>query len=61
MRDIKGNNQESVFLAKVMSPPFIGYLIGKGIRLFDIEKDKFNYIVENEEDEEWEVHVEKIK
>lgn len=59
--DIKGNNQKSVFLPKVMSPPFIGRLIGKGIRFFDIENDKFYYIVENEEEEEWEVHVEKIK
>ncbi len=42
------------------SEPFIGRLIGKGIRFFDIEKDKFYYIVENEEEEEWEVHVEKI-
>jgi len=59
--DLKGNNQESVFLPKVMMPPFAGRLLGKGTRFFDIEKDKFYYIVENEDEEEWEVHVEKIK
>ena len=59
--DINGNNQRSVFLPKVMLTPIAGRVIGYGIRLFDIENDKFYYIVENEDEEEWEVHVEKIE
>ncbi len=58
--DFKGNNQKSVFLPKVILAPLAGRVLGSSIRFFDIENDKFYYIVENVEEENWEVHVEKI-
>jgi hypothetical protein len=58
--DFKGNNQKSVFLPKVILAPLAGRVLGSSIRFFDIENDKFYYIVENVEEENWEVHVKKI-
>ena len=58
--DIDGKNQKSVFLPKVKEPSFINRMAGKGTRFFDIENNKFYYLYEDDENEEWIVHMEEI-
>jgi hypothetical protein len=58
--DIKGKILKSRFLPKVIESTFFSRMLGKVTQFFDIENDKFYYLYENEDEEEWEVHVEEI-
>jgi len=58
--DTDGKNQKFVFLPKVKEPSFINRMAGKGTRFFDIENNKFYYLYEDDENEEWIVHLEEI-
>ena len=60
MMDINGKNQKFTFLPKVKEPSFINRMAGKGTRFFDIENNKFYYLYEDDENEEWIVHREDI-
>lgn len=56
--DMKGNIQKEVFIPGFNKPSLMSKLLG--VKLSTIERDKIYYLVENEE-EEWELHVEEIK
>lgn len=58
--DFKGKILKSGFLPKVVESTFSSRLLGRVTQFFDIENDKFYYLYENEDEEEWEVHVEEI-
>lgn len=59
--DIDGKNKKSIFLPKVKEPSVLSRIVGKGTRYFDFDNNKFYYLYENEDEEEWEVHLEMIK
>jgi hypothetical protein len=58
--DFKGKILKSRFLPKVLESTFFSRILGRVTQFFDIENDKFYYLYENEDEEEWEVHVEEI-
>lgn len=58
--DLKGKELKTVFLPKPMLASLITRLVSRIVRFFDIYKDTFYYLVENEDEEEWELHFEPI-
>lgn len=58
--DFKGKILKSRFLPKVIESTFFSRILGRVTQFFDIENDKFYYLYESEDEEEWEVHVEEI-
>ena len=54
--DLKGKELKTVFLPKPMLAPLITRIISRPVRFFDISNDRFYYLVENEDEEEWELH-----
>lgn len=59
--DLKGKELKSVFLPKPMLASLITRIVNRPVRFFDIANDHFYYLVENEDEEEWELHVEPIR
>jgi hypothetical protein len=57
--DLKGNIQKTVYVPRRAPTPLMARLMG--VKLYAIEKDNLYYIKENEEEEEWELHVETLK
>lgn len=58
--DMKGKIEKSIFLPKVKEPTFLSRVMGRVVQCFDIQNNRFYYLHENEDEEEWEVHVEEI-
>ncbi len=58
--DLKGKTLKTIHLPVVKSSSFAAEMSGLGLKFCAIDKDRFVYLVENEE-EEWEVHKETIK
>jgi hypothetical protein len=56
--DLKGKELKTVFLPKPMLASLITRIVSRVVRFFDIYKDTFYYLVENEDEEEWELHSE---
>lgn len=59
--DLKGNNPKHVFLPLVKKVPFISQLLGKGLKYYAINNNRFIYLIENEDEETWEIHMIKIE
>lgn len=57
--DIKGNIINRVYLHKFDNVTLVGKMLGT--KLHTIYNDKLYYLLENEDEEEWELHVEEIK
>ncbi|UCH94513.1 MAG: hypothetical protein JSV88_30185 [Candidatus Aminicenantes bacterium] len=55
--DLKGSNLKKVYLPVVHPATFASEMVGLGLKFYAINKDRFVYLVENQEEEEWEVHV----
>ena len=56
--DLKGNVMKKVFISSSFEPSINSQIAGG--RLSSIENGKLYYLLENEDDEEWELHVEKL-
>lgn len=56
--DLSGNVEKSVFIPKRIDTPLMARLMG--VKLYAIQNQQLFYVKENEEDEEWELHVENI-
>lgn len=56
--DLKGKILNKIFLPVVQKPSFTEQMLGTNIKFFSIERNKFYYLKEKEE--EWELHVEMI-
>lgn len=54
--DLKGKDLKTVFLPKPMLASMITRLLSRPVRFFDISNDTFYYLLENEDEEEWELH-----
>lgn len=54
--DLKGKLLDTVFLPNVESSLLINIIFGRSARLYKIYKNKFYYLYENEDDEEYEIH-----
>jgi hypothetical protein len=61
LMDIKGKTLKTLHLPVVKNSTFAAEMSGLGLKFCAIDKDRFVYLVENEEEEEWEVHMETIK
>jgi hypothetical protein len=59
--DLKGNMIKKVYLPVVQPSTFASEMVGLGLKFCAIDKDRFVYLVENQEEEEWNVHVVDIK
>ncbi len=59
--DLKGNTLKKVYLPEVKKTKVLDEVLGRPARFYKIYQDKFYYLHENEEEEEWELHVEPIK
>jgi hypothetical protein len=59
--DLKGNILKKAYLPAVKEPGFGNEVLGRAAKFYKIYQNKFYYLHENEEEEEWEVHVEPIK
>lgn len=59
--DLKGNILKKVYLPAVKEPGFGNEMLGRLAKFYKIYNNKFYYLHENEEEEEWEVHVMPIK
>lgn len=57
--DLKGNVLKKVFISRFLEVSLLAQIAGG--KLYSIAKDKLYYLVENEEEEEWELHVETLK
>jgi hypothetical protein len=57
--DLKGNIIKRVYIQKFDNVTLTGKMLGT--KLHTIYNDKLYYLVENEDEEEWELHVEEIK
>jgi hypothetical protein len=57
--DLKGNIIKRVYLPRVDNVPFMSKIIGA--KLHTIYDDKLYYLLENEDEENWELYVEEIK
>ncbi len=55
--DLKGNFKKVVLLPNVESTLLVNIIFGRSAKLYKIYKNKFYYLHENEDEEEWEVHV----
>jgi len=58
--DLKGNVLKKVYLPGVKKPKYIDEILGRPVRFYKIYRNNFYYLYENEEEEEWEVHVEPL-
>lgn len=59
--DLKGNILKKVYLPAVKESGFGNEVLGRRAKFYKIYRDKFYYLHENEDEEEWEVHVEPIQ
>ncbi|MGD2085065.1 MAG: hypothetical protein PVH61_02680 [Candidatus Aminicenantes bacterium] len=59
--DLKGNILKKLYLPGVKEAGFGNEILGRLAKFYKIYNNKFYYLHENEEEEEWEVHVEPIK
>ncbi|UCH97404.1 MAG: hypothetical protein JSV88_11280 [Candidatus Aminicenantes bacterium] len=59
--DLKGNILKKVYLPGVKESRFGNEVLGRIAKFYKIYKNKYYYLYENEEEEEWEVHVTPIK
>jgi hypothetical protein len=57
--DLKGNIIKRVYLPRVDNVPFMSKIIGAKLHTF--YNDKLYYLMENEDEEKWELYVEEIK
>ena len=57
--DLKGNIIKRVYLPQVENVPYMSRIIGA--KLHTIYNDKFYWLIESEDEEKWELHVEEIK
>jgi len=56
--DLKGNTVKKVYLPRIKnSAVFVYQVLGLSLRFYAINNNRFIYLNENEDDEEWEVHV----
>ena len=58
---LKGKELGSCYLPISIKTSFIARMRGAEVDFFDIKNNTFYYLVENEDEEEWEIHWEKIK
>ncbi len=58
--DNTGKELKKVFLPKPMETDFLSKLFGRFNRFYKFYNDTYYYLIENEEDEEWELHSIKI-
>ena len=58
--DNSGKEIKKLYLPKPMDNGFISKMFGRPTRFFKFYNDTYYYIVENEEEEEWEIHSIKI-
>ena len=56
-----GKTLKTLHLPMVRSSTFAAEMVGLGLKFYAIENNRFIYLVENQEEEEWEVHVLDIK
>jgi len=54
--DLKGNILSTPYMPKPAESSFVGKTMGRDNRFYGIANDKFYYLIENEDDEEWELH-----
>ena len=59
--DLKGKELGNCYLPVSIKTSFIARMVGAEVDFFDIKDNTFYYLVENEDEEEWEIHFEKIK
>jgi hypothetical protein len=59
--DLKGNTLKKVYLPEVKKTKVLDEVLGRPARFYKIYRNKFYYLHENEEVEEWELYVEPIK
>lgn len=57
--DLKGNIINRVYLPRFENTPMMSKILGA--KLHTIYNDKLYYLMENEDEEEWELHMEEIK
>jgi len=57
--DLMGNVEKKVFIPRRIDTPLMARLMG--VKLYAIQNQQLFYVKENEEDEEWELHVETIR
>lgn len=58
---LKGNTIKKGYLPVVQPSTFASEMAGLGLKFYAIDKDRFVYLVENQEEEEWNIHVVDIK
>lgn len=59
--DLKGKILKRLYLPLVKQPNFSEQMMGSGSKYFSICNNKFYYLHEDEDNEEWEVHVQNIE
>jgi hypothetical protein len=59
--DLKGRFIKHVFLPTVKKPGLTEQMMGTGNKTYSIHNSTFYYLVENNNNEEWEVHMEEIR
>ena len=59
--DLKGKTLKKAYFPAAKEPGLFNELMGRSAKFYKIYNNKFYYLHENEEEEEWEVHVEPIK
>ena len=60
--DLKGNILDKVYLPRMKNHAVYDYqMLGIGVRFYAISNNRFIYLNENEDTEEWEVHMTAIK
>ena len=58
--DLNGKMIKTIYLPIPQQTSFTSQTIGRGNRLYGISNSKFYYLIENEDNEEWELHMTKI-
>lgn len=59
--DLKGKILQSILLPKPISTSYLGLMIGRAVRFFSFQNEVYYYLVENEEEETYEVHAQSLK
>lgn len=59
--DLKGSILKTLYLPQIKKSEQFVRMIGMDPKFYSITKNKFYYLVENEDEEEWELHVKEIK
>lgn len=59
--DLKGNIVSTCYIPIPKESSFLAKTLGRDNRFYGITNNKFYYLKENEDDEEWELHVTEIK